>query len=136
MQTEQNSSDTIFFAFGEWRNYNAHETDAFITSLVESPALDCIEIRPVLKQLWLIWVKRSYLVSNNLNEGLLIEWPEKFSKNDFSVVKVVGSALELSAKKRFTLDKYRLKTVGLKLCFCYLTFRETEKKHFEPPPPS
>ena len=44
------------------------------------------------------------------NEGLPIKWPEKSFKMIFcSMEKIVGSALELSTKAFFSLDKYRLK---------------------------
>ena len=45
--------------------------------------------------------------------------PDKSFKENyiFSMEKVVGSALELSTKRLFTLDKYRLKKYGLKTMF-------------------
>ena len=49
--------------------------------------------------------------SDSLNEGLSIKWQDKSSiENDnFILVKVVGSSLELSVKMLFILNKYRFK---------------------------
>ena len=69
------------------------------------------------------WV-RIYSQRNlhTLNEKLPKKWPGKKSKklND----KVVGSALELSAKRLSTIW---IKKYVLKYCFCNLTYRKPEK---------
>ena len=54
------------------------------------------------------------MTSDSLNEGLPIKWPEKsFEENDsFSINRIVGSTLELSAKVFFSLDKYLFKNMG------------------------
>ena len=45
---------------------------------------------------------------------------EKFlRKRYFSTERIVGSALELSSKMFFSLDKYRFRNIGLKLWFCF-----------------
>ena len=45
---------------------------------------------------------------HSLNEGITPKWPDKsFRDNDnFSMGKVVGSVLELSTNRLFTLNKY------------------------------
>ena len=52
--------------------------------------------------------------SDSPNEGLPIKRPEKsFIENDsFSIKKIVGLTLELSAKVFFSLDKYLFKNMG------------------------
>ena len=48
-----------------------------------------------------------------------------FKENDsFSIKKIVGSTLELSAKVCFSLDKYLFKNMGRNPCFCYSTYRK------------
>ena len=50
--------------------------------------------------------------------------------------KIEGSTLNLSTKAVFSLDKYQLKNMGWKLCFCYSTNRKKENvlpKCFPPP---
>ena len=43
---------------------------------------------------------------------------EKILRNDiFSTERIVGAALELSTKMLFSLDEYRFRNMGLKLCF-------------------
>ena len=52
--------------------------------------------------------------SENLNEGLPIKMARKsFMENDsFSVKKIAGSTLELSANFSFSLDKYLFQNMG------------------------
>ena len=52
--------------------------------------------------------------SDSLNEGLPINMARKsFKENDiFSMKKIVGSTLKLSAKVFLSLDKYQLKIFG------------------------
>ena len=45
--------------------------------------------------------------------------------------KIVGSTLDLSTKAVFSSDKYQLKNMGWKFCFCYSTHR---KYKVVPPP--
>ena len=47
---------------------------------------------------------RQKRTSDSLNEGLPIKWPDFFSKeiDSFSIKKIVGSTLELSAKVFFS----------------------------------
>ena len=45
-------------------------------------------------------------------------------KRYFFHEKIVGSTLELSAKVLLSLDKYKLKNLVLKLCFCDSTYRK------------
>ena len=54
------------------------------------------------------------------------KWPEKsFKENDnFSMKKIVGSTRDLSTEAVFSLDKYQLRNMGWKLCFCYSTYRK------------
>ena len=56
-----------------------------------------------------------------------LKWPEQsFEENDiFSMKKIVGSTLDLSTKAVFSFDKYQLKNMGWKLCFCYSTYRKS-----------
>ena len=49
--------------------------------------------------------------------------------------KIVGSTLDLSTKAVFSLDKYRLKNMGWKLCFCYSTHRKQKKFYWSASPP-
>ena len=51
--------------------------------------------------------------SDSLNGDLPVKWPDKsLEENDiFSMEKIVGSALQLSAKRLFSLDKNRLKKI-------------------------
>ena len=42
--------------------------------------------------------------------------------------KIVGSIIDLSTKAVFSLDKYLLKNMGWKLCFCYPTYRLEDLK--------
>ena len=64
--------------------------------------------------------------SDSLNEILPIKITrEKFQRKwYFSLKKIVGSTLDLSTKAVFSLDKYQLKNMGWKLCFCYSTYRK------------
>ena len=63
------------------------------------------DMRPVF------FVKRT---SDSLNAGLPIKLVRKnFKENDsFSIKKIVGSTLELSAKVFFALDKHLFKNMG------------------------
>ena len=49
--------------------------------------------------------------------------------------KIVGSILDLSTKAVFSLDKYLLKNMGWKLCFCYSTYRKQKKFYWSAFPP-
>ena len=49
--------------------------------------------------------------------------------------KRVGSTLDLSTLAVFSLEKYQLKNMGWKLCFCYSTIEKVLLKCFPPPPP-
>ena len=49
--------------------------------------------------------------------------------------KILGSTLDLSTKAVFPLDKYQLKNMGWKLCFCYLTYRKSKMFYWSAPPP-
>ena len=53
-----------------------------------------------------------------------LKWPEKSFKENVILFmkKIVGSTLELSAK--VLIGQVSIKTYGLKLCFCYLTYRK------------
>ena len=64
--------------------------------------------------------------SDSLNEGLPIKMVrKKFQRKIyFPCEKIVGSTPELLAKVFISLDKYQLKNMGGKLCFCYSTYRK------------
>ena len=49
--------------------------------------------------------------------------------------KIVGLTLELSAKVFLSLDKYQLKNLDWKHCFCYTTYRQCKKFYWSAPPP-
>ena len=48
---------------------------------------------------------------------------------------IVGFTLELSAKAVFSFDKFQLKNMGRKLCFCYSTYRKYKKFYWSAPNP-
>ena len=64
--------------------------------------------------------------SDSLKEGLPLKMVrEKFQrKRYFSMKKILILTLKLYAQVYFALDKYLLKNMGRKHCFCYSTYRK------------